>query len=118
MSNRCFYQTFLDKAAKLISQGRYSIANGLLAQMEAEIAATRNILQQRMIRLRDAEDELQVSGKGNPQGYDASETINITLPKLLISELSDIFTLSIWIREMKLSLSVHLHTKNPKTVLI
>ena len=81
------YQTFLDKAAKLISQGRYSIANGLLAQMEAEIAATRNILQQRMIRLRDAEDELQVSGKGNPQGYDASETINITLPKLLISEL-------------------------------
>lgn len=76
----------LDKAAMLISQGRYPVANGLLAQMEAEVKMARESLRKDMVRLHEG-NGLVVEGKGNSKGYDPTETLNIRLPKKLTSDL-------------------------------
>ncbi len=80
-------QSALDRAALLISQGRYPVAKGLLAQMNRDIENAHAALKQQMVRLRETDGQLVLKGKGNAKAYDASETLNVILPKKLASEL-------------------------------
>lgn len=78
-------QRSLDKAALLISQGRYPVAIGLLSQIENDIKAAKSALTVEMKRLR--ESDLKVQGKRKSGGYNAEETLSISLPKELVSKL-------------------------------
>ena len=75
----------LDKAALLISQGRYPVAIGLLSQIENDIKTAKSALSVEMKRLR--ESDMKIQGKRKSGGYTAEETLSISLPKELVSKL-------------------------------
>ena len=70
-------QRSLDKAALLISQGRYPVAIGLLSQIENDVKTAKSALAVEMMRLR--ESDMKIQG--------AEETLSISLPKELVSKL-------------------------------
>lgn len=70
--------SLLDKAALLISQGRYPVAIGLLAHIEDDINTAKSALTAEMIRLR--ESELTVQGK-------TSAGLTVSLPQELVAKL-------------------------------
>ena len=75
----------LDKAALLISQGRYPIAIGLLLQIENDVKIAKSALNTEMVRLRESERKIQ--GKRKLGGYNPKETISISVSKELVSKL-------------------------------
>ena len=75
----------LDKAALLISQGRYPVAIGLLSQIENDIQTAKATLSTEMVRLR--EPDLKIQGKRTSKGYNPEETLSISLPKDLAVKL-------------------------------
>ena len=78
-------QRSLDKAALLISQGRYPVAIGLLSQIENDVKTAKSALAVEMMRLR--ESDMKIQGKRKSGGYSAEETLSISLPKELVSKL-------------------------------
>lgn len=78
-------QRSLDKAALLISQGRYPVAIGLLSQIENDVKTAKSALAVEMMRLR--ESDMKIQGKRKSGGYNAEETLSISLPKELVSKL-------------------------------
>lgn len=75
----------LDKAGQLISLEKYSIAIGLLAQVEGQINTAKQVLSTDMVRLR--ESEMNINGKRKSGGYNPKETLSISIPKELVSKL-------------------------------
>lgn len=54
-------QRSLDKAALLISQGRYPVAIGLLSQIENDVKTAKSALAVEMMRLRESDMKIQES---------------------------------------------------------
>lgn len=75
----------LDKAAMLISQGRYPVAYGLLSKLAGDVASAKSVLNTRMMRLRAS--DLEIKGKNKGAEYNPEETVTIKLPKQLVSDL-------------------------------
>ncbi|WP_294617784.1 glycoside hydrolase family 71/99-like protein [uncultured Bacteroides sp.] len=75
----------LDKVAMLISEGRYAIATGLLLQLKKDAETARAALKVEMVRLR--ESEMNIQGKKESKGYNAGESLSVSLPKPLVSKL-------------------------------
>ncbi len=75
----------LDKAALLISRGRYPVAIGLLSQIENDVKTAKSALTVEMMRLR--ESDMKIQGKRKSGGYNTEETLSISLPKELVSKL-------------------------------
>ena len=75
----------LDKAALLISQGRYPVAYGLLSKLAGDVSAAKSAVENKMLRMQSP--ELEIKGRGNGGKYDLKETLSIKLPKSLVSAL-------------------------------
>jgi hypothetical protein len=75
----------LDRAALLISQGRYPVALGLLSKISDDITSAKSTLAVESLRLREA--DLIIKGKQKSGGYSTDETLSIALPKELVSKL-------------------------------
>lgn len=75
----------LDKAAYLISQGRYAVAFGLMAQLEKDIQQAKSAVKVEMQRLR--ESDIVIQGMSKSGVYSADQTISISLPKELVAKL-------------------------------
>lgn len=75
----------LDRAALLISQGRYPVAIGLMVQIEKDIQQAKSAVKVEMKRLR--ESDLVIKGTHKSGGYSAAQTVSISLPKELVAQL-------------------------------
>lgn len=75
----------LDRAALLVSQGRYPVAMGLLARTEGDVAAAKAAMKTEMARLR--EQDMTVKGKKKAGAYHATEGVSVSLPTAVVSRL-------------------------------
>ena len=78
----------LDKAALLISQGRYPVAIGLLSQIENDIKTAKSALSvadETVLR----ESDMKIPGKRKSGGYTAEETLSISLAQRIGFQITD-----------------------------
>lgn len=79
-------QAALDKAALLISQGRYAVAGGLLSRLAEDVSSARTALYTRMLRLRETDLELK-GQRTDARTWNPRETLSVSLPVSLVSDL-------------------------------